>query len=76
MKAQVNEAREKAHNDISVYINKLHPELLMQLEQVSYLDDKTLELVNEYCTSTEKAFAQRLGNFDLVVDAQPISSSS
>jgi outer membrane protein TolC len=68
MKAQVNEAREKAHNDISVYINKLHQELLMQLEQVSYLD-KTLELVNEYCTSTEKAFAQGLATSTSVVDA-------
>lgn len=68
MKAQVNEAREKAHNDISVYINKLHQELLMQLEQISYLD-KTLELVNEYCTSTEKAFAQGLATSTSVVDA-------
>jgi outer membrane protein TolC len=73
MKAQVYEAREKAHSDISIYINKLHQELLMLLEQVAYLD-KTLELVNEYCSSTEKAFAQGLATSASVVDAHAKSS--
>jgi len=68
MKAQVSEAREKAHSDLKVYINKLHQELSMQLEQIADLD-KTLELVNEYCTSTEKAFAQGISTSTSVVDA-------
>jgi outer membrane protein TolC len=68
MKAQVDEAREKAHSDIATYIFKLRQELSIQLEQIEELD-KTLELATEYCTSTEKAFAQGLSTSTAVVDA-------
>jgi outer membrane protein TolC len=68
MKAQVDEAREKAHQDIATYIFKLRQELSMQLEQIADLD-QTLELATEYCTSTEKAFAQGMSTSTAVVDA-------
>ncbi len=68
MKEQVNEAREKAHSDLTTYIIKLHQQLSMLLEQVAELD-KTLELATEYCTSTEKAFAQGFATSTTVVDA-------
>lgn len=69
VKAQVEEAREKAHNDISTYIFKLRQELSMYLEQIDELE-KTLELATEYSQSTEKAFAQGLSTSTAVVDAQ------
>lgn len=68
MHHQVDDAEQQAHNDLHAYITKLYQELNMQLEQIKELDG-TLELVQEYSSSTEKAFTEGLTTSVSVVDA-------
>lgn len=66
--SQVDFAEQKAHNDLKAYIFKLSQELETQREQKTELDN-TLELANEYASSTEKAFSEGLVNSTSVVEA-------
>ncbi|WP_081485215.1 TolC family protein [Marinilabilia salmonicolor] len=68
LKKQVEYARQKANNDLTAYLTKLYNELQMQMEQKNDLET-TLELANEYCSSTEKAFNEGLANSTKVVEA-------
>lgn len=65
---QLNYAQQKAYNDLDAYIIKLYHELHMQMEQEAALLT-SLELAQEYCTSTEKAFNEGFANSSTVVDA-------
>ncbi len=65
---QVNYAEQKAHNDLEAYLIKLYQELQMQMEQKEELET-TLELANEYCSSTQKAFNEGLATSTTVVEA-------
>lgn len=65
---QVVFAEQKAKNDLETYLVKLFHELNMQLEQKTALET-TLELANEYCSSTEKAYTQGLATSTSVVEA-------
>lgn len=66
--SQVGYAEQKAHTDLKAYIIKLTQELEGQKEQKTELDN-TLDLANEYASSTEKAFSEGLVNSTSVVDA-------
>jgi outer membrane protein TolC len=66
--SQVGYAEQKAHTDLKAYIIKLTQELEDQKEQKTELDN-TLELANEYASSTEKAFSEGLVNSTSVVEA-------
>jgi outer membrane protein TolC len=65
---QVVYAEQKANDDLTAYLTKLYHELQMQMEQKTELET-TLELANEYCASTEKAFNQGLATSTSVVEA-------
>lgn len=65
---QVVFAGQKANNDLEAYLVKLYNELQLQIEQKTELE-KTLELANEYCRSTEKAFNEGLATSTNVVEA-------
>ena len=66
--SQVGYAEQKAHTELKAFIIKLSEELEAQKEQKSELDN-TLELANEYASSTEKAFGEGLANSTSVVEA-------
>lgn len=66
--SQVGFAEQKANADLKAYIIKLSQELETQREQKTELDN-TLELANEYASSTEKAFSEGLANSTAVVEA-------
>ena len=66
--SQVDFAEQKANADLKAYIIKLSQELETQREQKTDLDN-TLELTNEYASSTEKAFSEGLANSTAVVEA-------
>lgn len=66
--SQVEYAEQKANNDLEAYLVKLYNELQMQMEQKSELET-TLELANEYCSSTEKAFNEGFATSTTVVEA-------
>lgn len=66
--SQVDFAGQKAQTDLKAYIIKLAQELETQREQKTELDN-TLELANEYASSTEKAFSEGLANSTSVVEA-------
>jgi len=68
MHNQVEFAEEKAHSDLEAYLTKLYQELQMQIEQKNELVT-TLELAQEYSTSTEKAFNEGFATSATVVDA-------
>lgn len=68
MQNQVAYAEQKANNDIEAYLVKLYHELQMQIEQKVELET-TLELAEEYCFSTEKAFNEGLSTSTKVVEA-------
>ncbi|MFA9390711.1 MAG: TolC family protein [Prolixibacteraceae bacterium] len=68
MMSQVDYAEQQAHDNLRAYLTKLYHELNMQLEQIKELES-TLELANEYCVSTEKAFDEGFAASSLVVDA-------
>lgn len=68
MQDQVVAARQKANADIEAYLIKLYQELQMQMEQKQELE-KTLELAQEYSSSTQKAFNEGLATSSSVVDA-------
>jgi len=68
MQNQVEFAEQKAHNDLEAYVTKLYQELYMQMEQKAELET-TLELAEEYATSTEKAFNEGLATSTTVVEA-------
>lgn len=65
---QVEYAEQKAKNDLTAYLTKLYQELQMQMEQKTELET-TLELANEYCVSTEKAFREGFATSTSVVEA-------
>jgi outer membrane protein TolC len=65
---QVVYAERKANDDLTAYLTKLYHELQMQMEQKTELET-TLELANEYCASTEKAFNEGLATSTSVVEA-------
>jgi outer membrane protein TolC len=68
MRNQVDFATQKAHADLRAYLTKLYEELQMQMEQKTELE-MTLELAEEYASSTEKAFNEGLTNSTAVIDA-------
>lgn len=68
MQEQVDHVNSQAHESLKAYITKLYNELNMQLEQIDELES-TLELAQEYCESTEKAFNEGFATSSLVVDA-------
>ncbi len=68
MNHQVEFAEQKANNDLKAYLVKLFNELQMQMEQKTELET-TLELANEYCSSTEKAFNEGFATSTNVVEA-------
>jgi len=68
MQSQVAFAKEKAHADLKAYLTTLYQELQMQMEQKTELES-TLQLAEEYASSTEKAFGEGLATSTAVVDA-------
>lgn len=68
MQEQAGFAEQKAQADLEAYLTKLYQELLMHQEQKEKLES-TLELAQEYSTSTEKAFNEGLATSITVVDA-------
>jgi outer membrane protein TolC len=66
--SQVEYAEQKANYDLEAYLVKLFNELQMQMEQKEELET-TLELANEYCNSTEKAFNEGFATSTTVVEA-------
>jgi len=68
LQEQVIQAETQAHDNLQAYLTKLHQELNMQLEQIKELEG-TLELANEYCSSTEKAFREGFSTSTAVTDA-------
>ena len=68
MRSQVDFATQKAHADLRAYLTKIYEELQMQMEQKTELET-TLELAEEYATSTEKAFNEGFANSTAVVEA-------
>lgn len=68
LQKQVEYAEQKANNDLEAYLVKLFNELQMQMEQKEELET-TLELANEYCSSTENAFSQGFATSTTVVEA-------
>lgn len=65
---QVEFAEQEATNGLRAYLVKLFHELQMQMEQKEELET-TLELANEYCISTEKAFNEGLATSTTLVEA-------
>jgi outer membrane protein TolC len=68
MNNQVEFAEQKANTDLKAYLVKLFQELQMQMEQKTELET-TLELANEYCSSTKKAFNEGFATSTNVVEA-------
>ncbi len=66
--SQVMYAQQKVQNDLNAYIVKLHNELNNRLFEITELET-TLELAEEYCKSTEKAFKEGLKNSTAVAEA-------
>jgi len=65
---QVEYAGQKANDDIEAYLTKLYQQLHMQMEQKAELET-TLELAEEYVSSTEKAFNEGFASSTSVVEA-------
>lgn len=65
---QVQSAQDQAVLSLQAYVNKLHQQLHMNLEQVQELN-QTLELTIEYASSTEKAFNEGMATSTSVTDA-------
>ncbi len=65
---QVAYTEQKANKDLEAFLVKLFHELQMQIEQKSELET-TLELANEYCFSTEKAYGEGFASSTTVVEA-------
>ena len=68
IQAQLIQAEQQAHNNLTAYLTKLHHQLNMDLEQIEELEG-TLELAQEYCESTEKAFKEGFATSTAVSDA-------
>ena len=66
---QVNEAGQKAEDDIETVVSKLHHELGMQVEQMESLD-KSLNFAKAYVESKDKAFREGLSSSSDLVDAR------
>ncbi len=68
MEEQILQAESQAKNTLKAYLTKLHHQLSMDLEQIKELES-TLELAEEYCASTEKAFKEGFATSTAVADA-------
>ncbi|MDP4184249.1 MAG: TolC family protein [Bacteroidota bacterium] len=66
---QVREAELKAKDDIRTVIEKLHQELMMDVEQLHQLET-SYQFAEEYLRVREKAFREGMSNSTEVVDAR------